>query len=280
MANSGTARAPCRWGHATTQSNQWLPAGFDDFWGPLLCVSLIIVAVTADAFLLQPLQLCMRSPVMPVWDGTLKQLLTSHTGRLLMRVLNQPADRFERAQPPLPQHYQRTMFRVDKRVTEANQRRLEKFGQEEGGDVIRTDAGVWYLRMENEPLLEIVFDVRHCHAILTHCRLAFRHRLWPGTAPLMPCWLSWARAVPLCPALSRDGARDGVLVLQAAGNPMLKQDQDNDGPALSDKMRSRAPSKRMVEQRPPWVKNDASQSVRWRPADCSPLPLLRKARAL
>ena len=167
---------PCRWGHATTQSNQWLPAGFDDFWGPLLCLTLILVAVTADAFLLQPLQLCMRSPVMPVWNGTLKQLLSPRTSRLITRLFGLPDDRFKHARPPLPEHYQRTMFRVDKRVNEVKQRRLEKFGQEQGGDVIRTDAGVWYLRMENEPLLEIVFDVRSRRGVRG------KHWLWQPLA--------------------------------------------------------------------------------------------------
>jgi hypothetical protein len=152
----------CRWGHTTAQSSKWLPNGFDDFWGPLLCFALITTALFVDAIFLQPLQLCMRAPVLPVWDGTLKHILGKRSQQLVTWLFKLDPGYMEDVQPTEPQHYQRTMYRVDQQVEDAKWQRLETFGQEQGGDVVRTDGGTWYLRTDSGHLLEIVFDVRCC----------------------------------------------------------------------------------------------------------------------
>ena len=117
----------------------------------------------ADSFFLHPLQLCMRSPVLPVWDGTLRHFLGNHSKRFLIWVLKLPPDRF--ADPPIlkPQHYQRTMYNYVEEEAEGEAERnakvLQAFGAS-GGTVLRTDAGKRYLRTDGKDLQEIIFDVR------------------------------------------------------------------------------------------------------------------------
>jgi hypothetical protein len=119
-----------------------------------------------DAVFLQPLQLCMRAPVLPVWDGTLKHVLGKRSQRRVTWFFNLAPGYMEDAQPTEPQHYQRTMYRVDQPVEDAKRRMLETFGKEQSGDVIRTDTGIWYLRTDSGHLLEMVFDVRSCPCVL------------------------------------------------------------------------------------------------------------------
>lgn len=160
---SADASCICSWDQdKTTHSNKWLPNRLDDLWGPFLCFSLISSALITDAYMLHPLQLCMRSPVLAVWDGTMKHFLGRRSKKLVVYLLGLKPDHF--SDPPVfkPQHYQRTMYIVDRATEEEDERRqkvLSVFGHGKG-EVIETDGGKRYLRIEGAELQEIIFDVR------------------------------------------------------------------------------------------------------------------------
>jgi hypothetical protein len=131
-------------------------------WGPFLCLTLTSIALIIDAYMLHPLQLCMRSPVLAVWDGTIKHFLGRRLKKLAVYLLGLKPDHF--SDPPVfkPQHYQRTMYIVHRVAEEEDERRqkvLSVFGHGKG-EVIETDGGKRYLRIQGVELQEIIFDVR------------------------------------------------------------------------------------------------------------------------
>lgn len=247
MCRTSAVHAACRWGQRTTQSSKWLPRDLNDVWGPLLCFSLMSVALMADSYFLHPLQLCMRSPVLPVWDGTLRHFLGAHSKRLLVWALRLPPDRF--VDPPVlkPQHYQRTMYNFEEEEAageaERNAKVLQAFA-DSGGAVLQTDAGKRYLRTEGNDLQEIVFDVRPARGAaaalapgeqpqaeppcprMQQCGHV-NARMWScmqradGVVLHAGCFWIHAHALPAGSTLCDDLTRPSVHV-QANNNPILK----------------------------------------------------------
>ena len=105
------ARQMCRWGENRTLSSLWLPSGFVDLWGPFLCFTLLSTALMTDSIMLHPLQLCMRSPVLPVWDGSLRHMLGRQSKKFVIWLFGLPPDHYEEPRPVKPEHYQRTMYK-------------------------------------------------------------------------------------------------------------------------------------------------------------------------
>lgn len=94
-----------------TQSRvtDWLPEALRASFGALVAAVLVTLAVLYDVIFLHPVQLCMRAPVMPMWNGSFSFLPWLFPRRsLAVGTAAEDGEGITR-----PREYQRSMFRSE-----------------------------------------------------------------------------------------------------------------------------------------------------------------------
>lgn len=153
-----------------TSASKIVPEGFGVSWGPLVSCFVISIVTTFDALYLHPKQMCMRGPVMKLWDGTFRFAFLYRVpvlGPFLQSKGGVHLDILKAHRMRLPEPHQRSMFQVsressiseDAAYSNLRAKIVQKFTEEEHS-LFETPDGRFFTKGAKGILMEITLDVR------------------------------------------------------------------------------------------------------------------------
>jgi hypothetical protein len=148
----------CRFTDSRTTS--WLPDPWDKIFGALVAAAFATIAMIYDVCFLHPIQLSMRSPVMPLWNGTFN-----------CPCLRRNSEIDEKCKVYIePRPYQKAMFNMVAAMTEMaelrsrRKRRVMEIYKDKEVQIFEADNATYYIKPNgNGDVEKVAFEV--CFAL-------------------------------------------------------------------------------------------------------------------